>query len=108
MALGAESFRLFEEDGAGVIVVEVRETAVTTEGDGRIVTLSLMALQVGGHDWFRVPECRLFGSWRGGDFASPPVHKMRGRMGHPNVLGCVRGKHSQVSYCSVRRAGYGG
>lgn len=43
LVAGTESFEFFEEDGSGAVVVEIGKTAVTTEGDEVIVTLSLIA-----------------------------------------------------------------
>ena len=55
MAL-AEGFEGVLEDGAGVVVVEVGETVVATEGDEVVVTEVVVALQTARHlprvhDW---------------------------------------------------------
>ncbi len=69
----AESFEFFEECGAGVVVVEVGEPTVATEGDEVVVTLVLIAFEAGGHGL-------------DGHFTFPPVTKCVSRMGHPECL----------------------
>ena len=45
----AELFEGFEEDCAGVVVVEVRKTLVTTEGHEVIVAEAMIALETARH-----------------------------------------------------------
>jgi hypothetical protein len=45
-----ESFEDFFEDDAGVIVVQVWETSVTTEGNEVIVSFGLVTLQTARHE----------------------------------------------------------
>ncbi len=49
MAL-AEFFEVFFEDDAGSVVVQVRETAVATEGDEVVVTFGLVTLKTAWHE----------------------------------------------------------
>jgi hypothetical protein len=44
VVLLADSFELFFEDDSGGVVVEVRETAVTTEGDEVVASVSVESL----------------------------------------------------------------
>lgn len=46
----AELFERGEKDGAGVVVCEVREALVTTEGEEVVVPFSLEALQTAWHE----------------------------------------------------------
>ncbi len=45
----SEAFEGVEEDDAGVVVVEVGETPVTTEGDEVVVTEGVVTLQMARH-----------------------------------------------------------
>jgi hypothetical protein len=44
-----ELFEGFEEDCTGVVVVEVRETVITTEGDEVVVAEAVIALETARH-----------------------------------------------------------
>jgi hypothetical protein len=45
----AESFESLLKDGAGVVVVEVGETVVTTEGEEVVVAFGLISLKMARH-----------------------------------------------------------
>jgi hypothetical protein len=47
----AELFESFEEDCAGVVVVEVWETLITTEGNEVVVAEAVIALESARHVW---------------------------------------------------------
>lgn len=51
LVLLSYAFEGVEEDGAGVVVVEVGETVVTTEGDEVVVAESVVSLKVARHGW---------------------------------------------------------
>lgn len=46
----SDAFDGFFEGCAGVVVVQVRKSAVTTEGDEVVVTESVVSLEAAGHD----------------------------------------------------------
>ncbi len=45
----AEGFESVEEDRSGMVVVEVGESLVTTEGEEVVVAFGLVTLQTAGH-----------------------------------------------------------
>jgi hypothetical protein len=45
------AFEGVEEDRSGVVVVEVGETVVTTEGDEVVVAEGVVSLEVARHGW---------------------------------------------------------
>ena len=46
----AEPFQCFFKDCSGMIIVEVRETAVTTEGEEVVVAFGLVSLETARHE----------------------------------------------------------
>lgn len=55
----AELFESFEEDRAGVVVVEVRETLITTECDEVFVAEGVITLEPARHVWMIRELCRM-------------------------------------------------
>jgi len=54
-----ELFESFEKDCAGVVVVEVRETPITTEGDEVVVAEAVIALETARHVRMIRELCRI-------------------------------------------------
>jgi len=67
----AELFESFEKDCAGVVVVEIRKTLITTEGDEVVVAEAVIALKAARHVWMIRELC-----WMRNEDSSAPFMRV--------------------------------